>query len=42
MQAEDKIVPALTLDLLRVATGSSTIMIRTDEIGNSKRCRARP
>ena len=33
MQAEDKIVPALTLDLLRVATGSSTIMIRTDELG---------
>jgi len=33
MQAEDKIVPALTLDLLRVATGSSTIMIRTDESG---------
>ena len=33
MQAEDKIVPALTLDLLRVATGSSTIMIRTDKSG---------
>ena len=33
MQAEDKIVPALTLDLLRVATGSSTILIRTDESG---------
>ena len=33
MQAEDKIVPALTLDLLRVATGSSTIMIRTDASG---------
>jgi len=33
MQAEDKIVLALTLDLLRVATGSSTIMIRTDESG---------
>jgi adenylate cyclase len=33
MQVEDKIVPALTLELLRVATGSSTILIRTDESG---------
>ena len=33
MQAEDKIVPALTLELLRVATGSSTILIRTDQSG---------
>ena len=33
MQAEDEIVPALTLELLRVATGSSTILIRTDQAG---------
>ena len=33
MKAEDKIVPALTLDLLRVVTGSSAILIRTDESG---------
>ncbi len=33
MQAEDQIVPALTLELLRVATGSSTILIRTDQSG---------
>ena len=33
MKAEDKIVPALTLDLLRVVTGSGAILIRTDEAG---------
>jgi adenylate cyclase len=33
MKAEDKIVPALTLDLLRVVTGSSAILIRTDQSG---------
>jgi len=33
MRAEDKIVPALTLDLLRVVTGSGAILIRTDEAG---------
>ncbi len=33
MKAEDKIVPALTLDLLRVVTGSDAILIRTDESG---------
>ncbi len=35
MKADDKIVPALTLDLLRVVTGSSTVLIRTDEAGVS-------
>ena len=35
MKADDKIVPALTLDLLRVATGASTILVRTDEAGVS-------
>jgi adenylate cyclase len=35
MKAEDKIVPALTLDLLRVATGSNAILVRTDEAGVS-------
>src|ERR1700730_12287073 len=35
MMADDKIVPALTLDLLRVATGSSAILVRTDEAGVS-------
>ena len=33
MKAEDKIVPALTLDLLRTVTGSGAILIRTDEAG---------
>lgn len=33
MKAGDKIVPALTLDLLRVVTGSGAILIRTDESG---------
>jgi len=33
MKAGDEIVPALTLDLLRVVTGSSAILIRTDESG---------
>ena len=33
MRADDKIVPALTLELMRVATGSSTILVRTDEAG---------
>lgn len=33
MMAGDKIVPALTLDLLRVVTGSGAILIRTDESG---------
>ncbi len=35
MRAEDKMVPALTLDLLRVVTGSGAILIRTDEAGVS-------
>jgi adenylate cyclase len=35
MKADDKIVPALTLELLRVVTGSSTVLIRTDEAGVS-------
>jgi adenylate cyclase len=33
MTIEDKIVPALTLDLLRVVSGSDAILIRTDESG---------
>jgi adenylate cyclase len=33
MKAEDEIVPALTLDLLRVVTGAGTILIRADEAG---------
>ena len=33
MKAGNKIVPALTLDLLRVVTGSGAILIRTDELG---------
>src|SRR5206468_3614099 len=33
MKVGDKIVPALTLDLLRVVTGSGAILIRTDESG---------
>ena len=33
MTAEDKIVPALTLDMLRVLAGSSTILVRSDEAG---------
>ncbi len=33
MKVGDSIVPALTLDLLRVVTGSGTILIRTDESG---------
>lgn len=33
MGVEGKIVPALTLELLRVVTGSSTILIRTDQSG---------
>ena len=33
MQAEDKIFPALTLELLRVVTGSGAILIRSDEAG---------
>ena len=33
MGVEGKIVPALTLELLRVFTGSSAILIRTDESG---------
>ena len=33
MKAEDKVVPALTLDLLRTVTGSGAILIRTDEAG---------
>jgi len=35
MKADDKIMPALTLDLLRVGTGASTILVRTDEAGVS-------
>ncbi len=35
MKAGDEIVPALSLDLLRVVTGSSAILIRTDEAGVS-------
>jgi adenylate cyclase len=33
MTAEDKIVPALTLDMLRLISGSNAILIRTDEAG---------
>jgi adenylate cyclase len=33
MKAGDKVVPALTLELLRVVTGSDAILIRTDEAG---------
>ena len=33
MRAEDKVVPALTLDLLRAVTGSGAILIRTDDAG---------
>jgi adenylate cyclase len=33
MKVRDKIVPALTLDLLRVTTGSTAILLRTDEAG---------
>src|SRR5262249_38413845 len=35
MKAEDKIVPALPLALLRVVTGSTAILVRTDEAGVS-------
>ena len=35
MRAENKMVPALTLDLLRVATGSGAILIRSNEAGVS-------
>jgi adenylate cyclase len=35
MRAGDKMVPALTLDLLRVVTGSGAILIRTNEAGVS-------
>ena len=33
MKADGKIVPSLALDMLRVATGSGAILIRTDEAG---------
>jgi adenylate cyclase len=33
MQAQDAIKPSLTLEMLRVATGASTILIRTDAAG---------
>jgi adenylate cyclase len=33
MKTEDKIVPGLTLDLLRVVTGSGAILMRTDQSG---------
>jgi adenylate cyclase len=33
MKAEGKIVPSLTLDMLRVVTDSGAILIRTDEAG---------
>jgi len=33
MRADGKIVPSLALDMLRVATGSGAILIRTDEAG---------
>jgi adenylate cyclase len=33
MKAEDKVVPGLTLEMLRVVTGSRAILIRTDESG---------
>jgi adenylate cyclase len=35
MKAGDELVPALTLDLLRVVTGSSAVLIRTNEAGVS-------
>ena len=33
MDVDGKIVPALTLDLLRVVAGASTVLVRTDESG---------
>ena len=33
MKAEDKVVPALTIDLLRVASGAGGVLIRSDESG---------
>jgi len=33
MTADDKLVPALTIELLRVLTGSGAILIRSDEAG---------
>jgi len=33
MRAEDTIVPSLTLEMLRVASGSPAILLRTDEAG---------
>jgi adenylate cyclase len=33
MMAEGKIVPALTVELLRTATGASTVLVRSDESG---------
>ena len=33
MQAQGEIMPSLTLEMLRVATGASTILIRTDSAG---------
>ena len=33
MRAEDTIVPSLTLDMLRVVSGSGSVMIKTDEAG---------
>jgi adenylate cyclase len=35
MRADNRMVPALTLDLLRVVTGSGAILIRTNEAGVS-------
>jgi adenylate cyclase len=35
MKADDNFVPALTMELLRVVTGSGVILIRTDEAGIS-------
>jgi len=33
MKSQDKMIPGLVLDLLRVATGSGAILVRTDESG---------
>jgi adenylate cyclase len=33
MKADDSLVPALTMEMLRVVTGAGVILIRTDEVG---------
>ena len=37
MQAQGDIMPALTFEMLRVVTGASTILIRSDDAGVQQR-----